>query len=108
MKPRTSSPRPMTAKLGDDKLWDLSLSEPNIDYRPVPVHSAGNSTSPLWRVRLEPTFGGNARLGLDVYGEVVLGRDDESPDAVSLNAYDADELGVSRRHAMLRPTETRS
>jgi len=43
------------------------------------------------------------RIGLDINGEVILGRG-SGPNIVDLTACKADELGVSRRHVLLRPT----
>lgn len=45
-------------------------------------------------------------LGLEIVGDVTFGRlTDETSVDVDLNPYQADERGVSREHAMLRPTE---
>lgn len=60
-----------------------------------------------WRVRLELYVGQKPmHLGLDLYGDVVLGRGKSKPGliVVDLDAYDAQELGVSRQHVLLRPT----
>jgi signal transduction histidine kinase len=43
---------------------------------------------------------------LDVNGEVVFGTEGGGPGFIDLNPYDAERLGVSRRHLMLRPTDT--
>jgi K+-sensing histidine kinase KdpD len=96
-----------TSKLNEDRLWDLSLSEPDIAYLAVPKRNTSSVPALTWRIRLEPTFSASQRLGLDINGEVVLGREGDAQDTVSLKDYDADQLGVSRRHAMLRPTDTK-
>ena len=48
-------------------------------------------------------------MGLDLYGDVILGRGDSHPGRiiVNLEPYGARDLGVSREHVMLRPTPTR-
>ncbi|WP_162909685.1 sensor histidine kinase [Aggregatilinea lenta] len=100
--------RQVTTELRQERLWNLHLSKPSIEYRPVP-HDVpfGEGTDPIWRISFDLAYDPKRRFGLDVNDEIVLGRGDESPDIVSLDPYDADELGVSRRHAMLRPTESR-
>jgi K+-sensing histidine kinase KdpD len=47
----------------------------------------------------------NIQIGLDVRGEVTLGRGQDGPRFVAFSPFEADLLGVSRDHAMLRPTE---
>jgi len=103
----TNNKGPVTGKLGDDKLWDLSLSEQTVEYRPVPNASVDPETVPVWRVHFDPTFDPNQRFGLDINGEIMLGRVENAEDVVSLNVYNAEELGVSRRHVSLRPTDSK-
>lgn len=107
MEPRKNPAAYTTSKLSDEKLWDLSLAEPEIQYRSVPTRSDHNASMPIWRIRFDPTFDPTQHLGLDVTGEVALGRVDDADDAVSLNIFNANELGVSRQHAILRPTDTK-
>ncbi|HOA22789.1 MAG: FHA domain-containing protein [Aggregatilineales bacterium] len=60
-----------------------------------------------WRVRLELYVQQKPmHLGLDLYGDVVLGRGKSKPGliVVDLDEYNALELGVSRQHLLLRPT----
>ncbi len=47
-------------------------------------------------------------VGLDLYGDVVLGRGDSHPGRIilDLEPYAAQSMGVSREHVMLRPTKT--
>lgn len=100
--------RQVTSKLREDTLWASELLEPEVDYRPVPRPDAyGQSSEPIWRVRLDLAFNPSRQLGLDVNGEVVVGRSEGGDDCLALDAFDAEQLGVSRRHAMLRPTETK-
>lgn len=85
---------------------DLSILEPQIVYQPIPHPKTPvieGQTTPVWRVRFELAANTSIAFGIEINGEVILGRD-SAPEVVDLRPYDADELGVSRRHAMLTPT----
>jgi hypothetical protein len=79
----------------------------DLTYHPVPYNYASIKDPKRWRIRLKfaapaPTI----TVGLDIYEDVILGRGskaENSPD-VDLTNLNASNLGVSRRHAMLRPT----
>src|SRR5450432_1411503 len=90
----------------DNSVWNLIGSESAVEYRPAPITGIIGSDVPVWRVRFDPVFDPSQHFGLDINGEVVLGRLEES-DIVGLNAFDAEELGVSRRHLMLRPSDSK-
>lgn len=84
--------------------------EQQIDFHPLPYQPSPGDTLVLacpWRIMLEMRIETHwMRLGLDLYGEVKLGRG-ESRDGhvmVNLNPYGAGVLGVSRLHLALRPT----
>ncbi len=73
-------------------------------YRPLP-HPNGQ-TSPAyglysWRIELCGLPGGSTPLGFDILDDTVIGRGSGAD--IDLGAYDATVLGVSRRHALLRP-----
>lgn len=82
----------------------------NLTYHPVPSNYKSVEEPKRWRIRLNfaapaPTI----TVGLDIYADVILGRGSKagnSPD-VDLTNLNASNLGVSRRHAMLRPTLNR-
>lgn len=57
-----------------------------------------------WRIVLFPFGTSHPPLGLEIYDDITIGRQVEDVD-LNLAAYDADEHGVSRHHAMLHPTE---
>jgi hypothetical protein len=57
----------------------------------------------LWRIELYGVGMKNSLIGIDVVGDVVLGRSPLATD-FDLSPYEAIEHGVSRRHAMLRPS----
>lgn len=99
----------VTTELNSDRLWNLQLSQTDTIYRPVP-HPEGSTlppATPVWRVRFDLTFNPRIYLALELNGEAVLGRGDEAGKIVSLDHFDADNLGVSRRHLVLRPTEAK-
>ncbi len=105
MTPRPSDMvRQVTSELSAEKLWDLQLKETDVIYRPVPHRGEISPETPVWRIRFDLTYDSNQYLGLDINDEIILGRADDMPDMVSLSQFDADDLGVSRQHLMLRPT----
>lgn len=61
---------------------------------------------PIWRIELHGLAPGAAPLGLDVAGDVVIGRGKKAETGVDvdLDRYEGFSRGVSRRHAMLRPS----
>ncbi|MCA9932685.1 MAG: GAF domain-containing protein [Ardenticatenaceae bacterium] len=62
--------------------------------------------TPIWRVRFGLVADPSLQFGLELNGEVVLGRDLDAANLVDLNDYFDDLQGVSRQHLMLRPTIT--
>lgn len=97
----------VTSQLNQEQLWDLALDEPEIRYRPVPYAPGDPQAGPVWRVRFDLTHDPGRRIGLDINGETILGRSDEDGGVVSLNPFDGEALGVSRRHCVLRPTPSK-
>ena len=84
-----------------------------LEYHPLPYLPKPGDELLLqqpWRIRLE-LYKEDKRMymGLDLYGDVILGRGDSHPGRiiVNLEPYGARDLGVSREHVMLRPTPTR-
>lgn len=78
-------------------------------FHPIPYQPGPDDDLLLkdpWRVLLE-LYSGEQRmtLGIDLYGDIILGRGESSPGRiiVDLDSYNAVELGVSREHVMLRP-----
>ncbi len=66
----------------------------------------GDLTTDCWRILLELTGKNRGLLPFEIAADVVIGRGMEGADApdLDLTALDALDLGVSRRHALLRPT----
>lgn len=95
----------VTSQLSQEGLWDLELDRETITFRPVP--EGITDTGQGWRVQFDLAFNTLRRFGLDILGEVMLGRGDDGPAFVGLDAFDADELGVSRQHLLLRPDESK-
>lgn len=87
--------------------FDTRFETENITYHPVPSNHASLKNAPVWRIKIK--FGSMDRrvlTGLDIYGDTVIGRGSDAPDGpdIDLSNLDALKLGVSRRHALLRPT----
>lgn len=103
-----NSEKRRTDKFGSGFLSDLETVEAEPIYQPVPQKIGYESTDerPVWRVRLDFAADHQKRLGLDVNGEVILGRNIEAPNLVDLTEFGAGELGVSRQHLLLKPTES--
>lgn len=101
--------RMVTQKLIDsDEIWKVAEEAAATSYRRVPSvgGTKGASSEMVWRVRFDLAFNPSRFLALDIVGEFVMGRGDDGPDFVSLLQFDAEALGVSRRHVMIRPSAT--
>ncbi len=85
---------------------DPSLDEVNFLPFPYPLSITEASSIPVWRVSFEVTSPAPHQFGLDVNGEIMLGRGGGTHNLFDLTPYGAETTGVSRRHAMLRPTST--
>jgi signal transduction histidine kinase len=95
----------VTSELKAEGLYDLGLAEPELYFRSVPHDPAQvGPATPVWQVRFDLAYNAKRCFGLEINGELTLGRGEESPGFVSLDDFDADELGVSRLHVGLRPT----
>lgn len=87
-------------------------SQDDVDFHPLPYKPEASDELLLkkpWRVILELyTEDRRMLMGLDLYGDVILGRGESHPGRIiiDLDPYDAHELGVSREHAMMRPTSS--
>jgi pSer/pThr/pTyr-binding forkhead associated (FHA) protein len=79
-------------------------------YRALPASMADEAArNPLltrWRIEINGLGPGIPPQGVDVCGDVVLGRSAQNVD-VDLTPFHAVEHGVSRRHAMLRPSSSK-
>jgi hypothetical protein len=66
----------------------------------------GKSLAPIWRLVLVSSDTRHTPLGLEIHDDVVVGREESgSRFGLDLTDYHAELLGVSRRHALLRPTK---
>jgi signal transduction histidine kinase len=91
-----------TDKLANE--LDISTLDAEVTYQPVPFKDAApDQSGPVWRVRFDLASDTSKCFGLDINGEVILGRGKGS-DMIDLSPFDAAELGISRRHVLLRPT----
>jgi hypothetical protein len=80
------------------------------EYHPLPYKPQADDQLLLqqpWRIMLELHAAGQRMvLGIDLYGDVILGRGDPQPGRIiiDLEPYEAHSQGVSREHVLLRPT----
>lgn len=84
-----------------------------LTYHPLPYLPADEDQLMLatpWRLVLELQVDDRPlRLGIDLYGDITLGRGSSRPSRLilDLTEYGAKDRGVSREHALLRPTVSR-
>lgn len=99
--------RNVTSELNEETLREaLGLGKKD-EFRKVP-HETNDPAHPCWRVRFDLAFDPAMRVGLDINGEVILGRGQDGIDFVGLfDPQEAELLGISRRHALIRPTESK-
>lgn len=99
--------RKVTSELSDEILREQLNHDADVHYRAVPHTDHDDPNRPVWRVRFDLAFDAAVRMGLDISGEIEIGRGEDGPNYACLfNPHDAEQLGVSRHHALLRPTET--
>jgi hypothetical protein len=87
-------------------------SESPIEYQIVPaaVTASLKATPPKrWRIILEPVERPSEQLALELVGDVSIGScsDEDTPVDVNLAVWNGTERGVSHRHAMLRPSQSK-
>jgi hypothetical protein len=94
---------PERLPFGTPLVWEVD------HFKPVPVR--GESRQParpdrIWRIVFASPNSAHPLLGLEIHDDIVLGRDTpgQPPPDVDLAPLDAAKQGVSRRHALLRPT----
>lgn len=94
--------------------FGFQTSDADLVFHPLPFMPEEDDTFLLkqpWRLMLELYTNEDERmiLGIDLYGDIVLGRGESRPGRIilDLDPYGAQHMGVSREHAMLRPTATK-
>ena len=78
-----------------------------VGFIPLPIGAdPSDRQRTRWRILLELTGEVRGLMPFEILDDVVLGRDYEGSDVpdLDLSLLDAHDLGVSRQHAMLRPT----
>jgi hypothetical protein len=74
-------------------------------YMPVPLSCQGILGDLIWRIELHGLGNNSEPLGLDICGDTILGRCEGGAAVdVDFEGYGALNCGISRRHAMLRPS----
>lgn len=92
--------------------FGFHASQEDVVYKPLPYKpDEGDQllNKYPWRVILElVTEDTRLMMGIDLFGDIILGRGESQPGRIiiDLDQYGAQGLGVSRIHAMLRPTMT--
>ena len=75
---------------------------------PASAKQRADETITIRRIILYSDKQPDKPIGIEIYDDVTLGRGTaEMKVDLDLTDYDAEELGVSRKHAMLRPTKSR-
>jgi signal transduction histidine kinase len=93
---------------GTDRLNRFAESEQDTpeDYVLIPFPDTPTK-QPVWRIRFDVLSVAPVQsIRLAINGDIVLGAAKTQVNAIDLEPYNARELGVSRRHLMLRPTDT--
>jgi len=95
----------VSRELDAEGLYDLALSDPEPEFHPAPHDPAQvGPEAPVWRVRFDLAYNARRCFGLELNGELALGRGQGEGGFVSLDEFDAEALGVSRAHVTLCPT----
>jgi pSer/pThr/pTyr-binding forkhead associated (FHA) protein len=79
-----------------------------VGYAHLPMRADPDDlTRTRWRILFELTGANRGLLAFEILDDVVVGRDHQGETAPDLDMtiLDAVELGVSRQHAILRPTD---
>jgi hypothetical protein len=103
-----------TTKVSTGQLPDIpvSFAVPSsskfIRLPPVPTAEGDIGDANVWRIVLLSSAAPDKPIGIEIGRDAIVGRerDDFKPD-IDLTPYGALEMGMSRRHAMLRPTKDR-
>lgn len=117
------SPIEMTTRLSLDVLTSLQTTPASpyglvpdnpMQYVTIPRDRAVSPRQegvalPRWRIELHGLPSAERPLGFDIVGDVVIGvgKAGSAPPDVDLACYEAARKGVSRRHALFRPTRNR-
>jgi hypothetical protein len=91
------------------EIQEIQASPTEVIYRPVPriPDLPGEAYIPRhWRIQFVGE--GGEVMGADVYDDVILGRGQQVRDrtGIDFTGWGAQDKGVSREHALLRPTPT--
>lgn len=98
--------REVTSELSAEVLQMLLNSEES--YRPVPNPSPAQPGHMVWRVRFELAHDTSICMKLDINGEINLGREADDSNTLALfSSQSPESLGVSRRHAIIRPSDSK-
>ncbi|MCP4422709.1 MAG: GAF domain-containing protein [Chloroflexi bacterium] len=91
-----------TELLADQELDEIVTG--NMYFRSVPHEEVDEYAVPVWLIRFLLSADVKQQFGLKINDEIHLGRGKHENDLVDLTSFNAEKMGVSRRHAALRPT----
>jgi hypothetical protein len=88
------------------------LTVDSAHFQPLPKSLAAEvdlASLPIWQIDLQGLGTQRAPIGIEIRGDIVIGveRGNEPHPDLDMSPYGASELGVSRIHAMIRPTRSR-
>lgn len=97
--------RKVTTELSDEILREQLDLHPEPVFQPYP-HPISKQTT--WVLHFNSTLNSRIQSGIELNDDVLLGREQFVPGFVELfQVADPEQYGVSRRHALLRPTESK-
>lgn len=98
--------RQVTTELSEEFFREELKQPDTLTFRPVPYPDNAGRT--VWRLRIDLSFDSSRPLAMDLNDELVIGRGEDAPGFMCAFDYtEAEQLGVSRQHAMLRPTASK-
>jgi len=97
--------RKVTTELSDEILREQLDSHPEPVFQPYPHAVSKQGT---WVLHFNSTLNSRIQSGIELNDDVLLGREQFVPGFAELfQVGDPEQYGVSRRHALLRPTESK-
>lgn len=94
--------RRLTTELREELLRETDVKRTN--YLNTPA-APSDETAHVWRIRLELSYDPAQAVDFEVEPDMIIGRALNAPDVMPIfQELDTEQLGVSRQHIMLRPT----
>ncbi len=96
--------RRLTSEVGEDMRRQDEQKKTAYFEQPHDTLGGSDDGSFVWKIRLELSFDPSVTYELAVDQDMIIGREQTSEITTIFPNIDIDELGVSRKHALLRPT----